>query len=109
MEWNEDHDVQPEETPEETQELVPAVEPEAVACDLHPDFATTRLAERLGPPVIPVQHHHARVFAALERWPRSYLPCRNTPGVHAPWQPARRIQLRRRERACRTKEAVVVL
>ena len=30
MEWNEDHDVQPEETPEETQELVPAVEPEAV-------------------------------------------------------------------------------
>jgi hydrogenase maturation protein HypF len=39
------------------------VEPVAVACDLHPDFPTSRLAQRLGPPVIEVQHHHAHVAA----------------------------------------------
>jgi hydrogenase maturation protein HypF len=39
------------------------VEPVAVACDLHPDFASTLLAHRLGPPVISVQHHHAHVAA----------------------------------------------
>ncbi len=39
------------------------VDPVAVACDLHPDFPTTRLAHSLGLPVIPVQHHHAHVAA----------------------------------------------
>ena len=43
--------------------------PQAVACDLHPDYASTRHAEQLaaawGVPLIPVQHHHAHVAACI--------------------------------------------
>jgi hydrogenase maturation protein HypF len=35
--------------------------PEVVACDLHPGFPTTRLAEELGKDVVRVQHHLAHV------------------------------------------------
>ncbi len=45
------------------------VTPEAVACDLHPDYASTRCAEALasqwGVPLVRVQHHHAHMAACM--------------------------------------------
>ena len=41
------------------------VEPELVAHDLHPDFASTRFAEELEIPRVAVQHHHAHVAATM--------------------------------------------
>jgi hydrogenase maturation protein HypF len=42
------------------------VTPEVVACDLHPDYLSTRYARRLaGPLVVGVQHHHAHLVSAL--------------------------------------------
>ena len=43
--------------------------PDAVVCDLHPDYASTRHAERLSArwdvPLLRVQHHHAHVAACM--------------------------------------------
>lgn len=36
---------------------------DAVACDLHPQFFTTKLAYEFGVDVVPVQHHHAHAVA----------------------------------------------
>ncbi len=36
-----------------------------VACDLHPDYQSTRFAERCGLPVVRVQHHHAHALACM--------------------------------------------
>ncbi len=42
------------------------VAPAAIACDMHPDYLSTRWAEaQEGLPVIQVQHHHAHVAACM--------------------------------------------
>ena len=41
------------------------IQPEIVACDLHPDYLSTRFAEDLGLPLIKVQHHHAHMAACM--------------------------------------------
>jgi hydrogenase maturation protein HypF len=42
-----------------------AVQPQAVACDAHPDYRSTQFAQRLGLPLVRVQHHAAHVLAAM--------------------------------------------
>jgi len=48
------------------------VEPRVLACDLHPDYASTRLAERMalerGLPLRRIQHHHAHAGACAAEW-----------------------------------------
>ena len=42
------------------------IEPAIVACDLHPDYLSTRFArEQTGRTVIAVQHHHAHIAACM--------------------------------------------
>lgn len=41
------------------------IEPAAVACDLHPDYLSTRWALGQELPVVEVQHHHAHAAACL--------------------------------------------
>ena len=45
------------------------VRPERVACDLHPDYLSTRLAERLARklnlPLLRIQHHHAHAVSVM--------------------------------------------
>lgn len=44
------------------------VSPAAVACDLHPDYPSSRLAKTLGLPVIRVHHHHAHLAAVAAEY-----------------------------------------
>ncbi len=42
-----------------------AIEPAAVACDLHPEYLSTKWAHEQGLPLVEVQHHHAHAAACL--------------------------------------------
>ncbi len=44
------------------------IEPELVACDLQPDFMTTRYAESLDLPLVKIQHHEAHVAAVMAEY-----------------------------------------
>ena len=39
--------------------------PSLVACDLHPRYNTTTIAQTLGLPVLPVQHHYAHILSCM--------------------------------------------
>jgi hydrogenase maturation protein HypF len=41
------------------------IKPETVACDLHPDYLSTKYAQTLNLPCITVQHHHAHIAGVL--------------------------------------------
>ena len=45
---------------------------EVIACDLHPKFTTTKLAQDLGNrlecQVVPIQHHHAHIASLMGEW-----------------------------------------
>ncbi|MFH1027551.1 MAG: carbamoyltransferase HypF, partial [Pseudomonadota bacterium] len=41
------------------------IEPQAVACDLHPDYLSTRFGEESGLPLVRVQHHHAHLASCM--------------------------------------------
>ncbi len=46
-----------------------AAQPIAIACDQHPDYASTQVAQvlsqRMQIPLLPIQHHHAHVLAGM--------------------------------------------
>ena len=46
-----------------------AIQPEAIACNLHLDYASTQLAQALAKdraiPLIPVQHHYAHILSCM--------------------------------------------
>lgn len=58
---------------------------DVVACDLHPQFFTTKLAHELGErfkcPVLKVQHHHAHATALSVDWGVDELICIAADGV----------------------------
>ena len=41
------------------------IRPSIVACDLHPGYNTTAVAQELGLPLFPVQHHYAHILSCM--------------------------------------------
>ncbi len=44
------------------------VEPQLMACDLHPDYLSTRFARESGLKIIAVQHHHAHIASCMAEY-----------------------------------------
>ena len=40
-------------------------EPTLIACDMHPRYNTTAVAEEMGLPLLPVQHHYAHILSCM--------------------------------------------
>ncbi|MEO1132872.1 MAG: carbamoyltransferase HypF [Cyanobacteria bacterium J06639_1] len=57
--------------------------PEAIACDLHPDYRSTHFANQSGLEVVSVQHHHAHVLACMAD--NQLLGDRDTPVLGIAW------------------------
>ncbi len=55
-------------------EILLEADPQAVACDLHPRYNSTLVAQRQNLPVIPVQHHYAHVLSCMAE-NDSFDPC----------------------------------
>jgi hydrogenase maturation protein HypF len=41
------------------------IEPVAAACDMHPDYLSSRFAQELNLPLYPIQHHHAHAASVM--------------------------------------------
>ena len=41
------------------------LEPKAIACDLHPNYETTRMSKSFNLPVYKIQHHHAHIVSCM--------------------------------------------
>lgn len=41
------------------------IKPKLAGCDLHPDYLTTHIAERMRIPLVRIQHHHAHIAAVM--------------------------------------------
>ncbi len=41
------------------------IDPSVIACDLHPNYLTSRLAAQWNKPIVPIQHHHAHIASVM--------------------------------------------